>query len=153
MRRARSASRRSSARSRPTGWRPCLPAGDRRSLPRPRSRGSGSAGNPSTWRATEVRSTFAALTLALVTASLLAQESGSWIVKGRLVVPVEGAPIEKGAIRITGAKIDAIGATTDTKGVPEQHIVDFPDGIIYPGFIDAGSYEGIRRERDDQSKP
>ena len=69
--------------------------------------------------------------------------SGSWIVKAKLVVPVEGAPIENGAVRIAGGKIDAIGASVDATGVPGRHVVDFPEGIVYPGLIDAGSWQGI----------
>jgi imidazolonepropionase-like amidohydrolase len=79
--------------------------------------------------------------------------AGAWIVKAKLVVPVEGAPIEKGAVRISGSKIDALGASVDAGGVPERHVLDFPDGIVYPGLVDAGSYEGVRRDRDDQTHP
>jgi imidazolonepropionase-like amidohydrolase len=50
-----------------------------------------------------------------------------------------------------GSRIDAIGAATDAGGVTSQ-VLDFPDGIVYPGLVDAGSYAGIRRERDDQSR-
>jgi imidazolonepropionase-like amidohydrolase len=82
-----------------------------------------------------------------------ASPQGSWIVKAKLLEPVEGAPVENGAVRITGSKIDAIGAAPDRAGVPDAHVLDFPNGVIYPGFVDAGSYQGIRRERDDQTNP
>jgi imidazolonepropionase-like amidohydrolase len=78
--------------------------------------------------------------------------SGSWVVKAKLVVPVEGASIENGAVRIAGGKIDAIGASVDAAGIPGRHVVEFPEGIVYPGLIDAGSWQGARRERDDQAR-
>jgi imidazolonepropionase-like amidohydrolase len=94
------------------------------------------------------------IALAALTAPAAAQETrGSWILKARLVVPVEGAPIEKGAIRISGTKIDAIGPAAGSAGAAEQHVVDLPDGIVYPGLVDAGSWQGIRRERDDGARP
>jgi hypothetical protein len=84
-----------------------------------------------------------AAVLAMIAGPVAAQDAnkdhaaatGSWIVKARLVVTVEGAAVEKGAVRITGSKIDAIAATPDTTGVPEAHVVDYPDGVIYPGFV------------------
>jgi imidazolonepropionase-like amidohydrolase len=82
-----------------------------------------------------------------------ASAQGAWIVKAKLLVPVDGAPVENGAVRIVGSKIDAIGASPDRAGIPDAHVVDFPEGVIYPGFVDAGSYQGIRRERDDQTRP
>jgi imidazolonepropionase-like amidohydrolase len=101
--------------------------------------------------------TLSAATAVLVLAAagtLAGQDTrGSWVVKARLIVPVEGANVEKGAVRINGSRIDAIGPATDASGTAGPHVLDFPDGIVYPGLVDAGSYEGIRRERDDQSRP
>lgn len=103
-----------------------------------------------------MRLPLAALAAILALAGASAQDhagaTGPWIVKAKLVVPVEGAPIENGAIRISGTKIDALGASVNASGVPDRHVLEFADGIVYPGLVDAGSYQGVRRERDDQTR-
>jgi imidazolonepropionase-like amidohydrolase len=95
------------------------------------------------------RTIIALLVLALCGFAGRAQDTRPAIViKARLVVPVEGQNVERAAVIIDGSKIRSVGPAP--AGAAE---FDFPEGIVYPGLIDAGSYAGIRREKDDGTRP
>ncbi len=101
-------------------------------------------------------SVLAGLPLLVAAAALMpvaaAQPRGSaLLVKAGRVIPVEGAAIEKGEVLMRGGLIQAVGKSLD---VPSgTKVLSFPDGIVFPGFIDGGSYLGVYRNRDETTRP
>jgi 5-methylthioadenosine/S-adenosylhomocysteine deaminase len=52
------------------------------------------------------------------------------------VVPIEGPPLERGAVAIENGRIAAVGPV-DELGPPDR---SFPDSVILPGFVNAHSH-------------
>jgi 5-methylthioadenosine/S-adenosylhomocysteine deaminase len=63
------------------------------------------------------------------------------ILRARYVLPIEGEPIENGAVLIRKGKIDAVGKfSTLKKESPEEEVKDFKDAAILPGFVDTHTH-------------
>ena len=58
------------------------------------------------------------------------------------VLPVEGDPIEDGAVAVENGRLAAVG-TSDELGEGTR----FDDAVIVPGFVNAHSHLGVRRVR------
>src|ERR1043165_7582580 len=77
-----------------------------------------------------------------------AVESPALFVRAGLLVPVEGEPLVDGAISVANGRILAVVG----KGIAPPAGADvrtFPGGVIFPGLIDAASWAGVRRDRDE----
>ncbi len=57
------------------------------------------------------------------------------IIRARLVVTMDGPPIEDGAVRVRGERIIEVGKFSDLAGTDE--IVDLGEHILLPGLINA----------------
>ena len=97
------------------------------------------------------------LILAVAAASIVAaQDPGPpvrpIVVRASRIVTMEAAPPKSGVVVLRGAKIAAVGESAGV-AVEAADVFEFADGIVYPGFIDAGSNAGVRRERDETTQP
>lgn len=60
------------------------------------------------------------------------------IVRARVVVTMDGPPIENGAVAISGGQIDDVGKFPEvSKGHPNQEVVDLGEQALMPGLINA----------------
>lgn len=65
-------------------------------------------------------------------------------IKAGKIIPVTAPPIENGIMLVRNGMIEALGSHIQ---IPQDaRILDFPDGWVYPGFIDACSHLGINKE-------
>jgi 5-methylthioadenosine/S-adenosylhomocysteine deaminase len=63
------------------------------------------------------------------------------ILKARYVLPIEGEPIENGALLVKEGKIGALGEFSKLKEeFPEEEVRDFKDAAILPGFVDTHTH-------------
>lgn len=77
--------------------------------------------------------------LGLAAQPAAAQESLA--IRGGLILPMNGPPIENGIILIRHGKIEAIGK--DVTIPPEVKVIDAKGKVIMPGFIEAHSSRGM----------
>jgi imidazolonepropionase-like amidohydrolase len=62
---------------------------------------------------------------------------GMVFVRAGFVHPVSGPTIENGVVAIRGSRIAAVGKADEIE-IPEgSTVLDYPDGHVYPGFVDA----------------
>jgi len=59
------------------------------------------------------------------------------IIRARTVVPMEGAPIDNGAVVVNGEKIAAVGRFEEIRRKYDGEIVDLGEKILLPGLINA----------------
>jgi cytosine/adenosine deaminase-related metal-dependent hydrolase len=59
------------------------------------------------------------------------------IIRSRVVVTMNGAPVENGAIAIDGARIIAVGAFPDIRADYTSETIDLGEQIVLPGLINA----------------
>ena len=59
------------------------------------------------------------------------------IIRSRLVVPMEGTPIDDGAVVIEGAKITDVGRFDDLKRHHLGEVLDLGEQVLLPGLINA----------------
>ena len=59
------------------------------------------------------------------------------IIRARTVVPMEGAPINDGAVAIAGNRIAAVGRFEDIRRTHSGEITDLGEKILLPGLINA----------------
>jgi cytosine/adenosine deaminase-related metal-dependent hydrolase len=59
------------------------------------------------------------------------------ILRARVVLPISQAPLENGALFISGNRIAAVGPWHKIKAHAEGEIVDLGDSILLPGLINA----------------
>lgn len=64
------------------------------------------------------------------------------IFRARFVVPVDGPPIENGAIAVEAGRITAVGRMSDVQKVTASghEVRDFGDAVILPGFVNAHTH-------------
>jgi len=93
-----------------------------------------------------------ALLLALA-ALLPAQETtgGDLYVEAGRVVTMSGKALENAGVLIRSGRVKALGR--DLSIPVGCEVRRFPDGVIFPGFIDAGSNLGIYTERNETARP
>lgn len=70
-------------------------------------------------------------------------ESGTYAITGATVYPVDGSPIEKGAVIVAEGKIAAVGPDATIDIPAEATRVDGRGLCVYPGLIDAGTKVGL----------
>jgi imidazolonepropionase-like amidohydrolase len=74
----------------------------------------------------------------------MAQLTGSVVITGGRVVPVDAAPIENGTVLVVDGKITEVGANVS---VPEgATVVDAAGKWVLPGFVDAHAHVGVHEE-------
>lgn len=82
----------------------------------------------------------------------IAQERGATLViKAGTVIPVEGPPVEGGAVTLDGAKIRSVGPAAAAPA--GARVLDFPGAVAFPGFVDGATFLGARRQRDETASP
>jgi cytosine/adenosine deaminase-related metal-dependent hydrolase len=59
------------------------------------------------------------------------------IIRSRVVVPMEGAPINDGAVVVEANTITDVGRFADVKGRHAGEILDLGEQILLPGLINA----------------
>lgn len=64
------------------------------------------------------------------------------IVRSRFVVPVDGPPMENGALAFEGGRIIAVGPFADVQKVTASghDVRDFGDAVLLPGFVNAHTH-------------
>jgi imidazolonepropionase-like amidohydrolase len=65
----------------------------------------------------------------------------AYFIKNATVVPVNGPPIEKGAVLMRNGRIEAVGANLTPP--PGATVIDASGLFVYPGFIDSGTQIGL----------
>ena len=73
----------------------------------------------------------------------------SMLIRVGRVLPVTSDAIEGGAIRIEGGRITAVGK--EVAAPAGARTLSFPNGVACPGLIDAGSFLGLYRERNESA--
>ena len=58
------------------------------------------------------------------------------IVRARIVVTMDGAPIENGAVRVSGDRIVEVGKFSDVASANEE-VIDLGEQVLLPGLINA----------------
>src|SRR5207244_3150575 len=56
------------------------------------------------------------------------------IVRARIVVTMDGAPIENGAVRVSGDRIVEVGKFSDVDSANEE-VIDLGEQVLLPGLI------------------
>ncbi|MSR74602.1 MAG: hypothetical protein EXS14_03910 [Planctomycetes bacterium] len=77
-------------------------------------------------------------------------DSGMVALRGVKIMHGDGSSIDDGIVLVVDGKIAGVG-----KGVtipPGAKIVDMPDAVVVPGFVDSGTQSGIRNLRDDEGE-
>jgi aminodeoxyfutalosine deaminase len=59
------------------------------------------------------------------------------IIRSRLVVPMDGNPIENGAVAVAGDRIVSVGRFEDVKAERDGEVLDLGEQILLPGLINA----------------
>lgn len=59
------------------------------------------------------------------------------IVRARTIVPMEGEPIENGAVAINGNRIAAVGRFEDVRASHSGEVIDLGEMVVLPGLINA----------------
>ena len=77
--------------------------------------------------------------------------SGTLLIEAGRIVPVEGKEISSGQVLINKGIIERVG--TGLKLPAGTKVLRFPDGVAFPGFVDAGSHLGLYRHRDESTRP
>ena len=68
-----------------------------------------------------------------------ARRRGLIVLEAGMVHPVSGPPIENGVVVIRGERILAVGRQGELQLPPNTEVLQFPEGHIYPGLIDAST--------------
>lgn len=90
-----------------------------------------------------------ALGLALLTGSASAAvQVAKTAVKAGKVITLNGDPIENGVIVIEGGRITAVGAQGDVQIPWDAEVIDQPDMVAFPGFVEAHVSRGIDRANE-----
>jgi len=91
-----------------------------------------------------------ALSAALVaTVATAAPQGGKLAIKAGKILPKPGAPaIENGVIVIVDGRISAVG-DADTEIPWDAEVIDAPDLVAFPGFVEAHAASGIDRPNEN----
>ncbi len=68
------------------------------------------------------------------------------VITGGYVVPVDGAPIERGVVHMADGRIVAVGAADETVVPGDARTVDATGMWVLPGFVEAHAHVGIGEE-------
>ena len=61
------------------------------------------------------------------------------VIEAGVVHPVSGPPIEDGVVVIRGERILAVGRQGELQLPPNTEVLQFPEGHVYPGLVDAST--------------
>jgi imidazolonepropionase-like amidohydrolase len=89
----------------------------------------------------------AALMLLAAAANAAPAADGKIAIKAGRVITQAGADIDKGVIVIEGGKITGVGA--DVKPPWDAEVLDRPDLVAFPGFVEAHSSRGMDRPNEN----
>jgi aminodeoxyfutalosine deaminase len=70
------------------------------------------------------------------------------ILRARIVLPIEGAPIEDGAVAVAGNTISAVGRFADVRAASGGDVIDLGERVLMPGLVNAHchlDYSMLRR--------
>ncbi|HEV2803857.1 MAG TPA: amidohydrolase family protein [Chthoniobacterales bacterium] len=59
------------------------------------------------------------------------------IIRARTVVPMEGPPIENGAVAVDGSRIAAVGGFDEVRSTHAGDVTDLGESILLPGLVNA----------------
>lgn len=59
------------------------------------------------------------------------------IVRARTIVTMDGAPIDNGAVAVTGSRITAVGPFNEVRSTERGEVIDLGEQILLPGLINA----------------
>ena len=94
------------------------------------------------------------LAIGVVSGDLAAQAAGpvgALVVRAGSVIPVEGAALGAGSVLIADGVIQAVGK--DVAAPDGATVLEFPDAIVMPGFVDVGTWLGMLRDRSERTRP
>lgn len=63
--------------------------------------------------------------------------SCAMLLRSRIILPVSTPPIENGAIRIAGNRIQTVGRLGEIVPLPGEQVIDLGESILLPGLINA----------------
>jgi imidazolonepropionase-like amidohydrolase len=69
-------------------------------------------------------------------------------IKAGTVITLAGDPIENGVIVIEGGRITAVGAADDVQIPWDANVIDQPEMVAFPGFVEAHVSRGIDRANE-----
>jgi imidazolonepropionase-like amidohydrolase len=81
-----------------------------------------------------------AIVLGVVASPTHTQETTQWLRAAR-VLPMDGPPIEDGAVTVVNGKITAVGPATAAP--PGALVRDFGDAFLLPGFVELHCHVGV----------
>ncbi len=59
------------------------------------------------------------------------------LLRARTVLPVCAPPIDDGAVRLRGERLEAVGRFAELSRAPDEEVIDLGDSILLPGLINA----------------
>ncbi len=71
-----------------------------------------------------------------------------YAVKAGTVITMAGDPIQDGVIVIEGGRITAVGTADEVKIPWDAEVLDVPDKVAFPGFVEAHSSKGMDRPNE-----
>lgn len=79
----------------------------------------------------------------------LAVAADKYAVKAGRVITMAGDEIENGVIVMEGGRITAVGSEADVKIPWDAEVLDVPDLVAFPGFVEAHSNRGMDRANEN----
>ena len=86
--------------------------------------------------------------LALATGASAAVQVDKTAIKAGKVITLSGEPIENGVIVIEGGRITAVGPQADVQIPWDAEVIDQPDMVAFPGYVEAHVSRGIDRANE-----
>ena len=80
---------------------------------------------------------------ATLAAAVSPQTPPAVLVRGARVLTMEGPPILRGEVLVRGSRIAAVGRGLEIP--PGTRVLDHPDGVVTPGFVELHSHVGVSR--------
>lgn len=102
----------------------------------------------------KITSTYRTLALGVISAAGLAVSAvaapqvDKTAVKAGKVITLNGEPIENGVIVIEGGRITAVGPEGDVQIPWDAEVIDQPDMVAFPGFVESHVSRGIDRANE-----
>ncbi|MEL6429125.1 MAG: amidohydrolase family protein [Planctomycetota bacterium] len=80
--------------------------------------------------------------------ALAAPQVSKTAIKAGTVMTLDGDPIENGVIVIEGGRVKAVGAAADIEIPWDATVIDQPDLVAFPGYVEAHVARGIDRANE-----
>ena len=87
-------------------------------------------------------------TLLAASTAVAAPQVDKTAVKAGTVITLEGEPISDGVIVIEGGRVTAVGAASEVQIPWDATVIDQPNMVAFPGFVEAHSSRGIDRANE-----